>query len=84
MTEVKRLIVLTDDNWADYFRFDYPESLVAGIEIPDDGFDPESKVATRLLAWIAMQSGTSSEFRFEMSRHDAAVVLNLAAGWPPY
>jgi hypothetical protein len=84
MAELKRLVNLTDDNWADYFPFDYHESFVAGMEIPDDGFDPESKVVTRLLAWIAMRSGESSEFQFEISRHDAAVVLNLAAGWPPY
>jgi hypothetical protein len=31
----KRIIVLTDDNWADNFPFDYPELLVQGLQIPD-------------------------------------------------
>jgi hypothetical protein len=80
MNEPKRLVVLTDDNWADYFPFDYPESSVAGLQIPCDGIDRESKVVTSLLAWVAMQSGQSADTRFEMSRHDAGVVLELAAG----
>jgi hypothetical protein len=36
-----------------------------------------------LLAWVAMQSGQSKEYRFEMTPYDASVVLNLAAGWNP-
>jgi hypothetical protein len=59
VTEPKRLVVLTDDNWADYVSFDYPESLVAGLQIPSDGIDRESKVVIRLLAWVALQSGQS-------------------------
>jgi hypothetical protein len=83
MADPKRLVVLTDDNWADYFPFDYPESLVAGLQVPSDGIDRESKVVTRLLAWVALQSSQSPDTRYEMSRHDAAVVLELAAGWAP-
>jgi hypothetical protein len=41
------------------------------------------KIVTRLLAWVALQSGQSTEVRYEMNRHDASVVLNLAAGWEP-
>jgi hypothetical protein len=77
----KRLIVLTDDNWADYFPFDYPESLMQGVEIPDEGIDREDNHVTRLLAWVALQSGKSSDVRYEMSRHDAAATLQQAAGW---
>jgi hypothetical protein len=80
-TDTKRLVILTDDNWADYFPFDYPDSLVTGLQIPSDGIDVYDKVVTRLLAWVAMQSGQSPDTRYEMSRHDAAVVLELAAGW---
>jgi hypothetical protein len=80
MNEPKRLVVLTDDNWADYFPFDYPESLVTGLPIPSAGIDRESKIVTRLLAWVALQSGQSADTRYEISRHDAAVVLELAGG----
>jgi hypothetical protein len=80
----KRLVKLDDDNWADYFPFDYPDSLVAGLQIPSDGIDVDDKVVTRLLAWVAMQSGQSPDTRYEMSRHDAAVVLNQAAGLPNF
>jgi hypothetical protein len=52
-----------------------------GKSIPDDGIDRDDKVVTKLLAWVAMQSGKSAEVRYEMSRHDAAVTLELAAGW---
>jgi hypothetical protein len=83
LSEPKRLVVLTDDNGADYFPFDYAESLVQGLAISEDGIERESKVVTRLLAWAALQSGQSADTRFEMSRHGAAVVLELAAGWAP-
>jgi hypothetical protein len=36
---------------------------------------------TRLLAWVALQSGNSPDTRYVMSRHDAAVLLELVAGW---
>jgi hypothetical protein len=83
MNQTKRLIVLTDDNWADHFPFDYPESLVQGLAIVEGGIDRQSNVVTRLLAWVAMQSGQSPDTRYEMSRHDGAVVLELAAAWNP-
>jgi hypothetical protein len=30
---MKRPIHLTDDNWADFFPSDYPESLVKGLKV---------------------------------------------------
>jgi hypothetical protein len=30
---MNRTIHLTDDNWADYFPNDYPESLVKGFKV---------------------------------------------------
>jgi hypothetical protein len=68
MSEPKHLVALTDDDSADYFPFDYPESLVQWLEVGEDGLDRESTVVTRLLAWLALKSGRSSDTRFEMSR----------------
>jgi hypothetical protein len=58
-------------------------SPVQGLEIGEGGIDRDSTIVTRLLAWGALQSGQSPDTRYEMSRHDAAVVLELAAGWDP-
>jgi hypothetical protein len=80
MNNQKRIIDLTDDNWADHFPFDYPELLVQGLAIGEGGIDRNSTIVTRLLAWVAMQSGKSVDTRYEMSRHDAVIVLELAAG----
>jgi len=44
MNDPKGLIVLTDDNWADYFPFDSPESLVQGLEIGEGGIHLEGRV----------------------------------------
>jgi hypothetical protein len=81
MTSTKCLVVLTDDNWHDYLPMDYLEKLVKQSPVGPDGYDGDDKIVTRLLAWVALQSGQSAEFRYEMSRYDGAVVLNLAAGW---
>jgi hypothetical protein len=83
LTVPKRTIVLTDDNWRDYLPMDYLEKLVEETLVGPDGYDGGDKIVTRLLAWVALQSGQSTEFRFEMSRYDAAVVLELAVGWDP-
>jgi len=37
---------------------------------------------TRLRAWIARGSGRSKDLRYEMTRHDAAVLLEQFAGYP--
>jgi hypothetical protein len=82
MGAVKRCIVLTDDNWADYLSLDYPEALVQGMTIGEGGIERDSSVVTRLLAWVARESGRSPDTHYEMSRHDAAVLLEHVAGWP--
>jgi hypothetical protein len=82
MAAVKNRIILTDDNWADYFPMDYPEALVQGMTIGEDGVDRDSVVVTRLLVWVVRESGRSPDTHFEMSRHDAAVLLEQFAGWP--
>ena len=82
MDAVKIRVVLTDDNWADHLPLGYPESLVQGLAIGEDGIDRDGRVVTRLLAWLARESGSCPEVRYEMSRHDAAVLLECLAGWP--
>jgi hypothetical protein len=81
MTAAKKPINLTDDNWHDYLPTDYIERLVKELSVGTEGYDVDDKIVSRLLAWVALQSGQSTEYRYEMSRHDAAVVLNLTAGW---
>jgi hypothetical protein len=83
MAEPQRLIVLTDDNWRDYFQFIVPATIIDGFTIPVNGIDRDGPEVTRLLAWVALQSSKSPDARYEMSRHDAAVVLELAAAWNP-
>jgi hypothetical protein len=79
----KKTIQLTDDNFADHLSFTYPQKLVEGLEIGEGGIDPDSGVVMRLLAWLAGKSRDSTTRRYEMTRHDAAVLLNLVAGWTP-
>jgi hypothetical protein len=81
MTNAKRTIHLTDDNWADYFSDDYPESLVKGLQVGEGGIERDDPIVTKLLAWVARESGRSKDVRYEMTRHDAAVLLELFAGW---
>src|SRR6516225_9228543 len=82
MTNAKRTIHLTDDNWADYCTSDYAASLGEELTIGENGIDREGSVVTKLLAWLARKSGRSTDVRYEMTRHDAAVLLEQLAGWP--
>jgi hypothetical protein len=82
MTTAKRTIRLTDDNWADYFSDDYPASLVEELQVGEGGIDRDDTIVTRLLAWVARETGRSKDARFEMTRHDAAVLLEQLARWP--
>jgi hypothetical protein len=63
-------------------RDDYPASLVAGFTVPEGGIDRDDAIVTKLLAWVARESGRSKDARYEMTRHDAAVLLEQLAGWP--
>jgi hypothetical protein len=67
-------------NWADYFSDDYRSSLVHRFKIPEDGIDRDGPIVTKLLAWVARESGSSKEVQYEMTRHDAAVLLEQFAG----
>jgi hypothetical protein len=83
MSTPKRTIKLDDDNWPDYFPDDYPSSLVEGFKVPEGGIDRDDPIVTKLLAWVARESGRSKDVRYEMTRHDAAVLLEHLAGWDP-
>jgi hypothetical protein len=50
------------------------------LAIGERGIDPESGVVGLLRKWVAAKR--SSTRRYEISKHDAAVVLIMAAGWP--
>jgi hypothetical protein len=82
MDTTKKRIILTDDNWSDYLPEDYPKSLVEGLKVGEGEIDRDGSAVTRLLAWLARESGRSPNVRYEMSRHDAAVLLEQLAGWP--
>jgi hypothetical protein len=52
------------------------------VTVGDDGIDRDGPIVTRLLVWVARESGRSKDARYEMTRHDAAVLLEQLAGWP--
>ncbi len=80
----KTRVVLTDDNWADYFSLDYAESLVRGLAVGEGGIGRDSGAVELLLEWVAERSRQSRTRHYEMSRHDAAVLLEMLAGWPAF
>jgi hypothetical protein len=81
MSGTKRTIQPTGDNLSEYLPDDYALSLAKRLTVAEDGIDRDSRIVTRLLAWNAHASGLSSEVRYEMSRHDAAVLPQQLAGW---
>ncbi len=51
------------------------------MQIPDEGFDCNRPQVSRLIEWVAEQNTyPNSRVMYTLPRHDAAVVLNLAAG----
>jgi hypothetical protein len=83
MDTPKQLVALTVDNWADYFSFRVPHSLAKGLTIGADGIDRNGPEVDQLLAWVTEQSEKYQTKRFQISRHDAATVLERAAEWDP-
>ena len=77
----KRQVALTDGNFADYFPWDYPESLVDGLTICEGSLDRADPIVTEFLVWLANQNAQSPDLEYTCTRHDAAVILELAAGW---
>jgi hypothetical protein len=64
----------------DAFPDDYPVSLVEGFTVPDDGIDRDDPIVTKSRAWVAREG--SKDKQYEMTRHDAAVLMEQLAGWP--
>jgi len=60
MTNAKRTIHLTDDNWSDDFATTFAESLVEGFNVPEDGIDRDGPQVDRLLRWLARKNNRSS------------------------
>jgi hypothetical protein len=56
-------IVLTDDNWADHFSDEYPESLVRGLAVGEGGIDRDSGVVALLLECVAERNQHSRAVR---------------------
>jgi hypothetical protein len=52
------------------------------LTLTEDGIDPDEAIVTKLLAWLARESGRSPEVRYEMSRPAAVTLLQAVAGWP--
>jgi hypothetical protein len=79
----KRLVVLTDDNWRDYFPFAFPDRLAKGLTIGEDGIDLHGPEVEQMLIWVAEQNELNRTIRFEINRHDAAAILQLCADLEP-
>jgi hypothetical protein len=80
MVTTQHVIHLTGGNWSDFFSWEYPESLVQGLAIHGDGIDRQGGVVGLLLEWVTERNRLSLVKRYALARHDAAVVLELAAG----
>jgi transcriptional regulator with XRE-family HTH domain len=76
----KPTIRLTADNFADLLPTTYATSLVKGLTVPEDGFNIDHPIVSKLLAWVDLQSGRSADVRYEMSPLVAAVFLERLAG----
>jgi len=82
MTAPKRTIHLTGDNFADYFSDDYPAPLVERLRVGEGGVDRDHPIVTKLLERLAEKNERSALVQYNMTRHDAAVVLEQLAGYP--
>jgi hypothetical protein len=76
----KETVQLTPDNFLDHLPLDYAEKLVRGFEFGPIGFESNPCIVNRFLAWVAREGSRSPEFDYELSRRDAAVILQDLAG----
>jgi hypothetical protein len=58
----------------------FPGSLVKGLTIGAEDFDRHGREVEQLLAWVAEKGEKDRSKRFEISREDAAAVLESGAG----
>jgi hypothetical protein len=76
----KETVQLTPDNFLDYLPLDYAAHLVKGFEFGTSVFESNPYIVNRFLAWVAREGSRSPEFDYELSRRDAAVILQELAG----
>jgi hypothetical protein len=76
---MKKLIAITDHNFHDYLKMDYGKRLVRTAAAADLPFDGDSPYVVKFRQWVIGQSLKSREFDFDITRHDAAVCLDLLA-----
>jgi hypothetical protein len=75
----KQLVALTADNWRVYFSYVFPDSLMKGLAIDGGGIDPHGVEVNQLLDWVSEKSEQYQSKRFEISRENAAAVLESRA-----
>jgi hypothetical protein len=82
MSSPNRTINLTVDNFCDYLSTDFAESLVANLDVGPAGLFPNDPIVTRFLTWMASENSRSSDVSYEMSRPEAATLLEILATRP--
>jgi hypothetical protein len=75
----KQVVALTADNWPVYFSYIFPDSLVKSLPRGADGIDRDGDEVNRLLTWVSEKGEQYQNKRFEISRDDAAAVLESRA-----
>jgi hypothetical protein len=75
----KQFIEINDDNFHDYLKMDFGKRLVRTATAADRPFDRDSPYVVRFRQWVIGQSLASRRYDFDVSRHDAAVILDLLA-----
>jgi hypothetical protein len=79
MAPATRRIVLTFDNFSDYFPSDYAESLVRGLTAR--GLDPGDPLVTEFRAWVDARADRPPGTEFVLDPAEAALLLEHVAGW---
>ncbi len=79
MDAARREVSLCADNFGDYLLWDYPLSLVRGLEIGEDGIDAEGAIVATFREWIARESRMSERNEYVCNKTNAAEILTEAA-----
>ena len=80
MPQTRRIIALTFEDFTDHFPLDFAKSLVRNLP-RRDGIDPGGPLVTRFREWVASQSDQSPDVLYVLTRTDAVLILEHAAGW---
>jgi len=79
MVPTERRVVLTFDNFADYFPPDYAESLVRGRTAR--GLDPDDPLVAQFRTWVDARADRPPGAAFVLTPAEAALILEHVAGW---